>query len=80
MSRRRKTIKRGITPDPKYNSELVAKVIRSLMRSGKKTTSERIVYGAIAELGEKTGEAAPPEGLVRLAVPASGYARIGWAK
>ena len=45
MSRRRKTIKRGITPDPKYNSELVAKVIRSLMRSGKKTTSERIVYG-----------------------------------
>ena len=52
MSRRRKTIKRGITPDPKYNSELVAKVIRSLMRSGKKTTSERIVYGAIAELGE----------------------------
>ena len=56
MSRRSKATKRGITPDPKYNSELVAKVIRSLMRSGKKTTSERIVYGAIAELGEKTGE------------------------
>ena len=30
--------------------------------------------------GEKTGEAAPSSGLVRLAVPASGYARIGWAK
>ena len=56
MSRRSKATKRGITRDPKYNSELVAKVIRSLMRSGKKTTSERIVYGAIAELGEKTGE------------------------
>ena len=43
MSRRRKTIKRGITPDPKYNSELVAKVIRSLMRSGLHyATSRRI--------------------------------------
>jgi len=56
MSRRRKTYKRGITPDPKYNSELVAKVVRSLMRSGKKTTAERIVYGALDVLAEKTGK------------------------
>ena len=56
MSRRRKTFKRGITPDPKYNSELVAKVVRALMRSGKKTTAERIVYGALAVLAEKTGK------------------------
>ena len=56
MSRRRKTYKRGVTPDPKYNSELVAKVVRALMRSGKKTTAERIVYGALAVLAEKTGK------------------------
>ena len=56
MSRRRKTFKRGITPDPKYNSELVVKVVRALMRSGKKTTAERIVYGALAVLAEKTGK------------------------
>lgn len=56
MSRRRRTFKRGITPDPKYNSELVAKVVRSLMKSGKKTTAERIVYGALAELADKTGK------------------------
>jgi small subunit ribosomal protein S7 len=56
MSRRRKTYKRGITPDPKYNSELVAKVVRSLMRSGKKPTAERIVYGALDVLAEKTGK------------------------
>ncbi|MDD5707239.1 MAG: 30S ribosomal protein S7 [Kiritimatiellae bacterium] len=56
MSRRRRTFKRGVTPDPKYNSELVAKVVRSLMRNGKKTTAERIVYGALAELAEKTGK------------------------
>ena len=56
MSRRHKSIKRFSAPDPKFNSELVAKVIRTIMKSGKKTTAERIVYGAIAELGEKTGE------------------------
>lgn len=56
MSRRSKSYKRSITPDPKYNSELVAKVIRTIMKSGKMTTAERIVYGAIEEIGEKTGE------------------------
>ena len=56
MSRRHKSIKRFSAPDPKYNSELVAKVIRTIMKGGKKTTAERIVNGAIDELGEKTGE------------------------
>jgi small subunit ribosomal protein S7 len=35
---------------------LVAKVVRALMRSGKKTTAERIVYGALEVLAEKTGK------------------------
>ena len=39
---------------------------------------EKVEYFDV--FGEKTGEAAPSNGLVRLAVPASGYARIGWAK
>ena len=39
---------------------------------------EKVEYFDV--FGEKTGEAAPSSGLVRLAVPASGYARIGWAK
>ncbi len=56
MSRRRKSYKRAITPDPRYNSELVTKVISALMRSGKKTTAERIVYGALDVLAEKTGQ------------------------
>ncbi len=42
--------------DPKFNSEMVAKVVRTLMKSGKKTTAERIVYGAIEELAAKTGK------------------------
>jgi small subunit ribosomal protein S7 len=56
MARRRKAEKRNLIPDPKFNSELVAKVINSMMRRGKKSTSERIVYGALADLAEKTGK------------------------
>ena len=56
MARRRRAIKRVQPADPKFNSELVARVIRALMKDGKKTTAERIVYGAIEELREKTGK------------------------
>ncbi len=56
MARRRRAVKRVAPIDPKYNSELVARVIRALMRSGKKTTAERIVYGAIEEIQSKTGK------------------------
>jgi len=45
-----------LIPDPKFNSELVARVINSMMQRGKKTTAERIVYGAIDELAAKTGK------------------------
>lgn len=56
MARRRRAIKRVQPVDPKYNSALVARVVRALMKSGKKSTAERIVYGAIEELREKTGK------------------------
>ena len=57
MSRRSKKIEKRVTLDPKYNSELVAHMIRVIMKDGKKTTAERIVYGAIdkiKDLIEKT--------------------------
>ncbi|MFA7064982.1 MAG: 30S ribosomal protein S7 [Bacilli bacterium] len=56
MARRRRAVKRVAPIDPRFNSELVARVIRALMRSGKKTTAERIVYGAIEEIQVKTGK------------------------
>lgn len=56
MARRRRAVKRVQPADPKFNSELVARVIRALMKSGKKSTAERIVYGALDEIKEKTGE------------------------
>ena len=56
MARRRRAEKRVHMTDPKFNSELVATVVRSLMKSGKKSTAERIVYGAVEEIAEKTGK------------------------
>ena len=47
MSRRAKKIEKRVILDPKYNSELVAHMVRVIMKDGKKTVAERIVYGAI---------------------------------
>ena len=57
MPRRREIPKRAVTPDPKYRSETVAKFINVVMRQGKKSTAEKIIYGAldvIAERGKKS--------------------------
>jgi len=56
MPRRREVPKRKITPDPKYNEVLVAKFINTLMFDGKRSTAERILYGALAIVEEKRGE------------------------
>ena len=53
MSRRRKTIKRPKQIDPRFDSEMVAHMINYLMINGKKTTAEKIVYGAIEEISRK---------------------------
>ncbi len=51
--RRRKAVKRQLTPDVRYNSELVAKLINTIMEQGKKATAQKIVYGALEQLAEK---------------------------
>jgi small subunit ribosomal protein S7 len=43
-------------PDPKYNSLLVAKFINGLMRKGKKSTAENIMYDALAIIADRTKE------------------------
>lgn len=53
MPRRREVPKREILPDPKHHSELLAKFINVLMISGKKSTAEKIIYGALAVLDER---------------------------
>lgn len=54
MPRRREVTKREINPDPKYGSKTVARFINSLLRKGKKSTAERIFYGAIDIIADKT--------------------------
>jgi small subunit ribosomal protein S7 len=53
MPRRREIPKREILPDPKHHSELLAKFINVLMVSGKKSTAERIIYGALDLLEQR---------------------------
>jgi small subunit ribosomal protein S7 len=53
MSRRRVIGKREILPDPKYGSEMLAKFVNMVMRSGKKSVAERIVYGALDQIADK---------------------------
>ena len=60
MPRRREVAKREILPDPKYNNKLVAKFINSLMRRGKKSVAESILYGAL-EFIEKRAKEQPVE-------------------
>ena len=47
MPRRREVPKRDIIPDPKFMNQDVSKFINVIMSSGKKSVSERIVYGAL---------------------------------
>ena len=53
MSRKRVAAKRKIAPDPKYNSVLVTKFINNLMKKGKKSTAQSILYGAFGIIEEK---------------------------
>ena len=55
MPRRRVAEKREILPDPKYNSKLLSKFINVMLEDGKKSTAERICYGAFDILKDKTG-------------------------
>ena len=60
MSRRHSAEKREIIPDPKFQDVVVAKFMNSIMRAGKKSVAEQIVYGAFDIIETKTkGEPLP---------------------
>ena len=56
MSRRAQAPVRTILPDPKFHNEMLAKFMNVVMKSGKKSAAERIIYGAIDRITEKTGK------------------------
>jgi small subunit ribosomal protein S7 len=55
MSRRAQAPTRTVLPDPKFGSEVLAKFMNMVMKDGKKSAAERILYGAIDRISEKTG-------------------------
>lgn len=54
MSRRHKAEKREINPDPKFSDLVITKFMNAVMFDGKKSVAERIVYGALDRVEEKT--------------------------
>ncbi|MDE2339265.1 MAG: 30S ribosomal protein S7 [Gammaproteobacteria bacterium] len=56
MSRRAQAPVRTILPDPKFHSDMLAKFMNVVMKDGKKSAAEHIIYGAIERIGEKTGK------------------------
>ena len=56
MSRRAAAPKRHILPDPKFGSGRLAKFINTVMRDGKKSIAERVVYGALDQIESKQGD------------------------
>ena len=56
MSRRRRPEKRVIMPDPKFGDIVLSKFMNSIMQDGKKAVAERIVYGALENVAQKTGQ------------------------
>jgi len=53
MSRRHKAEKREIIPDAKFGDLVLTKFMNSIMKEGKKSAAERIVYGALDQMEEK---------------------------
>ncbi|OGO42265.1 MAG: 30S ribosomal protein S7 [Chloroflexi bacterium RBG_16_58_8] len=56
MPRRARATKREISPDAKYRSTIVSRLVTKVMQRGKKRTAEAIVYGALDKLGQQVSK------------------------
>jgi small subunit ribosomal protein S7 len=65
MSRRRQATKRPVLKDGKFQSTLVLRLVNTIMKGGKKSTAQRIVYCAFDSLSEKNPASNPVEILQR---------------
>ncbi len=53
--RRNRAVLRPVVPDPRFNSAVVSKFVNNVMKNGKKSVAEKIVYGAFEEAGQRSG-------------------------
>ncbi|HWQ93394.1 MAG TPA: 30S ribosomal protein S7, partial [Clostridia bacterium] len=65
MSRRRQAVKRPVIKDAKFNSTLVSRLVNTVMQGGKKSTAQRIVYGAFDQIATKNPATNPLDILQR---------------
>jgi small subunit ribosomal protein S7 len=56
VSRRKSAVKRSVLPDARYDSQTVSKFVNVLMLQGKKSTAERIFYGAMDLVENRTSQ------------------------
>ena len=54
--RRRRAVRRKVVPDPKFNSVLVTKFVNMVMKGGKRSVAERILYSAMDIIAERSKE------------------------
>jgi small subunit ribosomal protein S7 len=66
MSRRSRSVKRLVLPDPIFGSDVVTKFVNNFMYDGKKSVAERIFYDAMKSIEEKTGQ--PGDNIFRQAL------------
>ena len=65
MSRRRQATRRTVAKDGKFQNALVSRLVNMVMTAGKKSTAQRIVYGAFDRIAEKSPATTPVEVLQR---------------
>ena len=65
MSRRRQAVRRPVAKDAKFQSALVSRLVNTVMHCGKKSTAQRIVYGAFERIAEKNAATNPLDILQR---------------
>ncbi|MFT8656308.1 30S ribosomal protein S7 [Acetobacter papayae] len=68
MSRRHRAVKREILPDPKFGDIVITRFMNALMFDGKKSTAEKIVYGALDAMARRSGNAPDPIALFHSAL------------
>ena len=59
MARRRRAVRRELVTDARYGNDLVARLINNMMRCGKRSTAERIVYEALDTVQERSKGESP---------------------
>lgn len=67
MSRRKRTYKREVIPDPVFKDLVIAKLINKIMERGQKATAQKLFYGALKELEGKVANE-EPIGIVKKAI------------